>query len=194
MKKLVLYAFDNVELLDFCGPYEVFSLAARLSDEPPWEVVTVGPSKTITSFNGLVIGVDALLEDAPKADLFLVPGGRGVRHILTDETQMAWLEEQGRNAEILMSVCTGSWLLAKAGLVDNMKLTTHHDGLERLRELAPTSEVVAEQRFVDNGRVVVSAGISSGIDMALYMIGRLCSLGLAKKVADHMEYVLHIEV
>lgn len=186
---LAILIFTDVELLDFCGPYEVFSVANRFVSETPFNVFTIvenaGP---VVSHNGLSVNSHYRLADCPKPDILLVPGGRGTRAQLTNSTLVGWIKTVAKNAELVLSVCTGSLLLAKAGLLDGLETTTHHGSLDLLRELAPTASVHSDRRFIDNGRVICSAGISAGIDMSLYIVAKLHGADVAAKTARQMEY------
>ncbi len=183
-----LLLFEDVELLDFSGPYEVFSLAARRIQPVPFQVFTLAQTRLVRSAGGMVVQADYLLHEAPAMEILIVPGGKGTRGMLHQATFIQWIQTKAADVELLCSVCTGALLLAKAGLVEGLSLTTHHAALEELRLLAPHNPILAEQRVVDNGRIILSAGIAAGIDMAFHLVARLCSLEQAKAIAKHMEY------
>lgn len=180
--------FERAELLDFAGPYEAFS-AARLDGEPCFNTFTVGQQQGyITSNNGLVCGVDYSFEDAPEIDILVVPGGQGTRTEVDNPVLIDWIKDVAGKAELMTSVCTGAFLMAKAGLLAGKKATTHWGSIERMRETFPDTEVLEQVRFVDDGFVVSSAGVSAGIDMSLHVIERLCGVEAARSSARLMEY------
>ncbi len=188
-KTVNLLLFPDVEVLDFAGPFEVFSIAAQLADPAPFRVATVadgaGPLSTI---GGLKVVPDYDLSTAPAADILLVPGGMGSRTAMHDEKLLSWLGRQAAGADVVASICTGALFLGRLGLLDGLRATTHWGALDLLRKTAPKAEVLPETRYIDNGRIVTSAGISAGIDMSLYLVARLRGAALAEEVAREMEY------
>ena len=184
---LGILLFDEVEVLDFCGPFEVFSVARHVG-KPIFEVVTIAEKSQISTRGGLKVIPDFALYEEPKLDILIVPGGQGTRREINNPRLIEWIKSSAIKVELLLSVCSGSLLLAKAGLLDGLKATTHHNALELLRSMAPATEILPEERFIDNGRVIVSAGISAGIDMSLYVVGRLMGSSVAEATAAHMEY------
>jgi putative intracellular protease/amidase/uncharacterized protein YndB with AHSA1/START domain len=189
MRNVAILIFDDAEVLDFCGPFEVFSTTNELQDEGLLRVYTVARSQqAIRARNGLRVEPDFPIERSPRPDIVLVPGGQGARNARNDELIIAWLQRCAGSAELLLSVCTGALIFARAGLLDGLKATTHHEVLEELRRSAPRTEVVAGRRFIDNGQVIVSAGISAGIDMCLYVVTRLFGEETARRTAVYMEY------
>ena len=188
-RNIAILIFDDVEVLDFCGPFEVFSVANRLSDPPPFSVFTVA-EKTgpVLTRGGLSINPDYRLGHCPPANLLLVPGGQGTRREIHNQSLIEWIRQASAKAEFILSVCTGALLLARAGLLDGLEATTHHGALDLLRQMAPHTTVHPIRRVVDNGRVICSAGIAAGIDLSLYMVERLVDSQLAIKTTQHMEY------
>ena len=188
-RNLAILIFDDVEVLDFCGPFEVFSVANRFTDPAPFNIFTVaekpGPIRTR---GGLSINPHYLLADCPPPELLLVPGGQGTRREMANEPLLDWIRQTSSQAPFLLSVCTGALLLAKAGLLDGLEATTHHGAIELLRQVAPRTTVHAIRRVVDNGRVMCSAGIAAGIDMSLHVVARLLGTPAAIKVTQHLEY------
>ncbi|MBX9788039.1 MAG: DJ-1/PfpI family protein [Pirellulales bacterium] len=189
-RRVAILIFDDVEVLDFCGPFEVFGVCGRYgAAPPPFEVFTVAESvRPISARNGLSVNPRYALGDCPPADLLLVPGGWGTRREMYNDRVIDWVRQQATNVELLLSVCTGALILAKAGLLDGLEATTHAGAVELLREVAPRTTVRPERRFVDNGRIITSAGISAGIDMALHVVGRLIGQEAARDTARYMEY------
>lgn len=188
-KNTAILIFDDVEVLDFAGPFEVFSVTNELNGYGILNVYTVAREKApVKARNGLSVNPDFGINDAPGPDLLIIPGGIGTRAVLGQHDVISWIRTSASNAEKVMSVCTGSLLLAKAGLLEGARATTHHEVFEELAALAPDTEIVRNERFVDNGQVVTSGGISAGIDMSLYVIELIYGKDAARKTAAYMEY------
>jgi transcriptional regulator GlxA family with amidase domain len=188
-RTLAILVFDDVEVLDFCGPFEVFSVANRFTDPPAFNVLTVAENAgPILTRGGLSVNPRHGLHDCPRPDLLLVPGGQGTRKEMHNPALINWIRQASVGAELVLSVCTGSLLLAKAGLLDGLEATTHQGAIDLLRQIAPNATVYIDRRFVDNGRAVCSAGIAAGIDMSLHVVGRLLGREAAVKTARQMEY------
>src|SRR6516162_6675099 len=190
-RNLAILIFDDVEVLDFCGPFEVFSVANAFTEATAFHVFTVAekPGPVLTR-GGLSVNPHHRLADWPKPDMLLVPGGQGTRREMNNAVLTDWIRQASEKAELVLSVCTGALLLAKAGLLDGLEATTHHGAIDLLRQVAPKTTVHADRRFVDNGRVVCSAGIAAGIDMSLHVVARLLGREVAEKTARQMEYPL----
>ena len=187
-RNLAILLFGDAEVLDFCGPYEVFSVASAQSEQPSFNVFTTAETTPITARNGLSINPDHKLPTCPKPNILLVPGGIGTRREINNQPLIEWIKEAAAEAELVLSVCTGALLLGKGGLLDGLDVTTHHRSYDLLREIVPSSTVHEGRRFVDNGKIVTSAGISAGIDMSLYVVGRLLGTDIAAATARRMEY------
>ena len=184
-----IFIFDDVEVLDFCGPFEVFSVAGRQIAPGTFEVFTVAASPgPLTARNGLSVNPQFAFCDAPAIDLLLIPGGQGTRPLLHDAAVIEWIGRQAASAELVLSVCTGALLLAKAGLLDRLSATTHHLALDLLRQTAPQATVRDDVRLVDNGRVITSAGVAAGIDMSFHVVARLLGQETAEATAKYIEY------
>jgi transcriptional regulator GlxA family with amidase domain len=189
-----IYVFDDVEVLDFCGPYEVFTTASRVFKRinpalaEPFIVFTVareaGPIKARA---GLVVQPDYVFAEHPPIETLLVPGGVVTAELRRPEVA-AWIDRTARQATLTASVCTGAFLLAQAGLLDGRTATTHLEDIDDLRAMFPAVQVVGERRWVDQGRVVTSAGISAGIDMSLHLVERLAGRELALRTARQMDF------
>lgn len=182
---------DDVEVLDFAGPGEVFQVAGGLAADRgrrALRVVAVSPGNAEVRSQGfLTVRADRTLGDLGRADILVVPGG-GTARVLADERFVATFRDAAKNAEIVLSVCTGALLLAAVGLLDGRTATTWHGFLDRLAHHAPRTRVAAGRRFVDNGNVVTTAGVSAGIDGALHVVARLLGRPLAEATARYMEY------
>jgi transcriptional regulator GlxA family with amidase domain len=181
--------FDEVEVLDFCGPFEVFSVTGGRHGLTPFEVCTVAErEKPVKARGGLSVNPAYMFDNCPRPDILLIPGGMGTRREMNNPRMLQWLRSQAEDAELILSVCSGALVLAKAGLLNGLRATTHHGALDELRAIHPDIVVDGQQRFIDNGRVIVSAGISAGIDMSLHVVARLLGREQALETARYMEY------
>lgn len=188
VRNVGILIFPDVELLDFCGPYEAFSAASH-DGTPYFNTFTVAEqSEPVASRAGLKFIPDYSFQDAPKIDILVVPGGQGTRREIENPAVISWIRNVASAAELTTSVCTGSFLLGRAGLLQDGKATTHWGSIERMRETFPDIEVLENVRWVDDGAVVSSAGVSAGIDMSLHVIERLCGPAAAQSSARLMEY------
>ena len=189
VRKVAILIFDGVEVLDFCGPFEVFAVTGARSEEKPFDVFTVAETAApITARNGLSVNPNCTFADCPQADILIVPGGYGTRPLMHNQAVLDWIKAQANHAELVMSVCTGALLLAKIGLLEGLRATTHWGAMELLREVAPNTIVLPDTRFVDNGRILLSAGISAGIDLSFHIVARLLGRAVAVETARWMEY------
>ena len=188
-RNLAILIFDDVDVLDFCGPFEVFSLAARLTDPPTINLFTVAErAGPVLARNALSVNPHRCFADCPQPDLLLIPGGHGSRGQMRNSVLIDWIKMTSKKAQLVMSVCTGALLLGKAGLLDGLEATTHHAAINLLGEIAPNAIIRTDRRFIDSGKVICSAGIATGIDMSLHVVGRLLGREAAAKTAQHMEY------
>jgi len=193
-KRVGILIFPAVEVLDFCGPYEVFSVT-RLSEErrrdetSPFEVHLVAQSgEPVVATGGLRVIPDATLETCPPLDILVVPGGWGTRKEISNQRLLTWISERAKQVETLTSVCTGAMLLGQAGLLDGRRATTHWRTLDRMRQSFPAVTVEDKLHVVEDGHVLTSAGISAGIDMALRVVARYFGDAVGRATARHMEY------
>jgi transcriptional regulator GlxA family with amidase domain len=190
--RVSILLFPDVEVLDFAGPFEVFSVAGRIHwamhGHAPFEVATVacarGPVRARHGLN-VVPGFD--FDDAPEADILIVPGGV-MAAPLDCPTTLEWVKHEAAQAPLTASVCTGAFILAKLGLLDGRRATTHWEDIADLRNGYPHLEILADTAYVDTGNVVTSAGISAGIEMSLHLVSRVLGLAAAKATARQMEY------
>ena len=186
--------FENIEVLDFSGPFEVFS-ATRLNEEKrreessPFEVFLVAEKNepVVTSGNMKVIP-EYTFGSCPKLDILCVPGGWGIRKEVNNPVMLNWLRNRASGVALLTSVCTGSMLLGFAGLLNGRHATTHWRSLDWMRESFPSVVVEDDKHVVEDGDLFTSAGISAGIDMALKVVARYCGETVARATARHMEY------
>jgi len=193
-KRVGIVLFDDVEVLDFCGPFEVFT-ATRLNEEKrredpsPFEVLLVAehPGPVVATGNMKVIPHHTF-GNCPRLDILVVPGGWGTRKELNNRVMLDWLRTRAGGVETLTSVCTGSMLLGFAGLLNGLHATTHWRSLDWMRDSFPAVTVEYGKHVVEDGRVLTSAGISAGIDMALRVVARSFGEDIARATARHMEY------
>jgi transcriptional regulator GlxA family with amidase domain len=193
--RIGLLLFDEVEVLDACGPFEVFSVATRVAarrrpEAPaPFAVTTLGagPERTVRARGGLPLVADRLLGDAPPVDVAVVPGGV-TRRIERDPAVLGWIRGAAAAGGIVASVCTGAFALAEAGLLDGRTATTHWEDQAELAARFPAVTVVGDARYLDHGPVATSAGVSAGIDLALHLVARLAAEPLAVATARQMDH------
>jgi len=193
-KNAGIVLFTDVELLDFAGPFEVLSVTrldeSRRREEPsPFRGFTVAENEyPIQTFGGVTVVPEFTIDNCPKLDILVVPGGWGTRKEINNKKLIAWIQEKSREAELITSVCTGSVLLGKAGILNGRSATTHWRALDWLHEVAPEARVIADQHVVKDGNLFISAGISAGIDMALHIVAHYFGEEIAQATARHMEY------
>jgi transcriptional regulator GlxA family with amidase domain len=187
--------FPDVEILDFCGPFEVFasaSLPAETEGGPEtrlFAVFTVAErSELVACRGGLLVQPNHTLADHPPLDLVVVPGGYGTRREQENPVVLDWIARQRRSGALTTSVCTGAFLLGAAGLLEGRRATTHWTTIDGLRANHPKTDVLADARVVDEGEIITSAGVSAGIDMALHVVRRLHGDEVARRTARDMEY------
>ena len=189
-----IYLYDDVEVLDFAGPFEVFSTASRVHarlypDTPrPFHVTTVAhEARTVMARGGLRVEPHCTIDNHPPLDVLIIPGGV-VTAQLDSRPVVDWIAHCAHDSTITASVCTGAFLLSKAGLLDGMSATTHWEDIADLRAMFPSVKVQDNQRWVDAGQIITSAGISAGIDMSLHLVSRLAGHELAVRTARQMEF------
>ena len=187
-RNVAILIFDDVEVLDFCGPFEVFGVTGRKTDTKAFNVYTVAEKSPILARNGLSVNPTYTFDNCLQPNILLVPGGFGTRREINNARIITWIKEQFPKVELMLSVCTGAMLLAKAGVLDGLKATTHFLAEAELRTVAPNTTICMSERYVDNGTVITSAGISAGIDMALYTVGRLLGAEVSAETARFMQY------
>jgi len=189
---VAILIFDGVQIIDYTGPYEVLGSWGRRN------VYTVAENAdTVTTSMGMKVIPNYTFENQPKPDILVIPGGgysnpdpngRGVAKQMVNEKVIRWIQENAKDAKYVMSVCNGAFLLAKAGLLEGLEATTFHGMINDLNEFAPTAKLVYDKRFVDNGKIITTAGLSSGIDGALHLIEKIDGIGWAKRIAAGLEY------
>ena len=187
--------FPEVEILDFCGPFEVFASAVRSSDVPGepearlFDVVTIAERAEIVDCRGgLLVQPNQTFAEHFPLDILVVPGGFGTRTQQENPVVLDWIARQHASESLTTSVCTGAFLLGAAGLLDGLRATTHWATIDGLRTRHPGTTVLDDARIVDEGKIITSAGVSAGIDMALHVVRRLHGEEIARATARDMEY------
>jgi transcriptional regulator GlxA family with amidase domain len=187
-RRVAVMMFDDVEVLDFAGPFEVFGVARTLSGEFAFEVFTVAlERRLVVARNGLQVLPHTDVEHAGRVDVLVVPGGMGTRREMRNDTMLNVVRDMSASADLTLSVCTGALVLAAAGLLRGLAATTHYGALHELRAL-DCGDVLPQARVVDNGRILTSAGVSAGLDAALHIVRRLIGEAAAAETARYMQY------
>lgn len=184
-----IYIYDNAEVLDFSGPFEVFSTAARVADSADtFTVFLVSETGgTVSARGGYQVNSHYGFSDHPPIDVLLVVGGVHSAE-MNKQNVLAWIKAQAGKAKLVASICTGAFLLAAANVLSDQKVTTHWEDIPELRQSYPDLTVIENQRWVDEGDIITSGGISAGIDMSLHLVSKLYNLALAEKTAKQMEF------
>ncbi len=189
-----IFLFNEVEVLDFAGPFEVFSIT-KVHEKKPFTVYTVSQNgEMITARNGLKVKPDYSIEDLPPVDILIIPGGKGAReNEVKNDIVINWIRQQMKEVKLMTSVCTGALLLAKAGLLEGLKATTHWASIQTFKKDFPNVEVMENVKFVDEGHIITSAGISAGINMSFHIVKNLLGVGIAEETAKNMEYDIDLQ-
>jgi len=178
---ICFYLYDGTEVLDFAGPLEVFSYAG-------FKIFTVGKTKAPVTIQGILkVNPNYCIQDAPPADIFAIFGGDD-DVAAGDPEVISWIKSRDAGTKGYFSVCTGAFVLGRAGLLDDLTVTTFHNSIQSLQKAVPSAKVLANVRYVDNGRIITTAGISAGIDGALHLVAKLKGEAEAERIAKHMEY------
>jgi len=188
VRQVAVVLYDQVDALDVTGPHDVFGLAGYLGND--FHVFTVAEKLSpLTTVSGITITPRYSLETCPVPDMLIIPGGLGSRSEIANSRLVAWIRETAGKAEIVLSVCTGALLLARAGLLEGLRVTTNRLAYDLLRNMvSPGTTVVEHVRYVDNGRIVTSGGVTAGIDAALHVVARLCGESRAMETASRLAY------
>lgn len=189
-----IFLFNEVEVLDFAGPFEVFSIT-KVHEEKPFTVYTVSQNgEMITARNELKVKPDYSIEDLPPVDILIIPGGKGAReNEVKNDIIINWVRQQMKEVKLMTSVCTGALLLAKAGLLEGLKATTHWASIQTFKKDFPNVEVMENVKFVDEGHIITSAGISAGINMSFHIVKNLLGVEIAEETAKSMEYDIDLQ-
>ena len=181
--------FNGVELLDFAGPMQVLSSAAYVDEQLIESIKTIGLTREISvSKTTLKIKVDELLHNVENLDLLVIPGGFGTREIVKNEGYLNALSPLVEQSKVVASVCTGSLVLAKLGVLGGLRATTHFAAVDLMAKLDPTITIDRSKRYYDNGKYVIAEGVSAGIDMSFHLLERLFSQEVSDQVRKYIEY------
>lgn len=195
MRNVAILVFDDVEVLDFAGPFEVFNVASEVIKSepvPPFFTYAVGlTEQTVVARGNLRITPHFSIDTCPDPDILIVPGGFGSRRLMKNDYALTWIQQLAPEVEYLVSVCTGALILGSAGLLLDRPATTHHDAFELLRSISPTTTLIDDQRFVQSGKILTSGGISAGIDVSLELVEILLGEDKARLVHEEMEWMWH---
>ena len=187
--RIGILLFEDVEELDAVGPWEVLAYWTRTFPQDGYAITCMSPrGQPVTAAKGLSIGAHTAIENAPHLDVLIHPGGSGTRRLLRDPAHLRWIRAQRHTVPLMASVCTGALVYAAAGLLNNRPATTHWSALDELRALDPTVRIAEQERWVDDGDIVTSAGVSAGIDMALHLVDRLAGTDRARQVRRGIQY------
>ena len=188
MMRIGILIFDDAEELDFVGPYEVFTMATGIKPDAFDVQLIAERDAPVRCAKGMRVLPDATLDTCGKLDLLLVPGGQGTRREVENKPLLDWIAKVARTATWVTSVCTGAMLLTAAGPARGKRVTTHWAFVTALRERGEAAQVLENYRYVQDGNVVTSAGVSAGIDMALWLVGQIQDIAFARDVQRRMEY------
>lgn len=188
-RHLGLLLFNDVEELDAVGPWEVLSYWTLHHPEDGWSISCVSrDGAPVLAAKGLTLAAHHSMSSAPPLDVLIHPGGQGTRPLMRNPEHVAWVRLQAATVPLMTSVCTGALVYAAAGLLAGRPATTHWESLDLLHELDPTIQVRPDARFVDDGNVITSAGVSAGIDMALHLVARFAGIDRAREVRRAIQY------
>lgn len=181
--------FNEVEVLDFAGPFEVFSICSNTDQHKLFNVFTIAEQAEIHARNGLVVKSQYHLDNAPDIDILVIPGGFGAETVeMYNQPLLQWILHRHPHSQMTFSICSGAFILAEAGLLNGLKATTHWMDIPRLTQEYPQIEVLSDVKYVDEGKIITAAGISSGINASLYIVAKLHGLEIAKQTAKRIEY------
>lgn len=189
MDNVGIFLFNDIELLDFAGPYEVFSVTSELNNYQLFNTFTIsGNGVEIKSVNGLRAVPDFSFTNHPPIDILIIPGGIGTIAEIKKQEVLDWVSKTCRSSKITMSVCSGARILGKLGLLNHLESTTHHEVIEDLRKIAPLTIIKQEKRYADNGKIMTAGGISAGIDLSLHIVNKLYGEAIVNKTIRYIEY------
>ncbi len=194
-KNVAILIFNDAEVLDFAGPFEVFSVASQINDADLFKVFTVSKSKeAITAVNGLSVNPDYAITYHPPIDILVIAGGQGTRQLMEDEAVLTWIKAIYQKSELTLSICSAARFFAKLGLLTDKPFCTHHGVYNHILEMAPAAQPQFEKRFVQTtSRLYTSGGISAGIDLSFHIVEKLFGKEVAENTAHYMEYNLLVK-
>ncbi len=184
-----IFIFDNAEVLDFAGPFEVFSVTSELNNYEPFEVFTVAETaEPVSAVNGLSVNPKYDFKSCPPIDILIIAGGTGTRKQMENTITLDWIKQIHQNSEYTLSICSGARLLGVLGLLDAKPYCTHHLAYPDLQEIVPTGNPQPNQRYINAGKIYTSGGISAGIDLSFHLVEQLLGEQAAMQTATYMEY------
>ncbi|MDH5824498.1 DJ-1/PfpI family protein [Luteimonas sp. RD2P54] len=188
-RNVAILVFEDAEVLDFAGPFEVFAVSSQLNAGRGFDVGLVAEHRSpVRAMNGMTVVANWTWEDMPAPDVLVVVGGRGSRQAMAHAPLRAWVAQAAAAAEVVLSVCGGARIVGALGLLDGRQATTHRQAFDELQAIAPAALLRRDARVVDAGRIVTTGGISAGIDGALHVVSRLLGEPVAQRTAAYMEY------
>ncbi|MGG5210588.1 DJ-1/PfpI family protein [Chryseobacterium sp. MIQD13] len=190
-KNVAILLFDDVEVLDFAGPFEVFSVASELKNFELFNVFTVAKTNdAVSAVNGLSVNPKYNFQSCPPVEILIIPGGVGTKKVITDKEILTWVNQIHQNTLYTASICSGSRILGVLNLLDNKEYCTHQGVYEHMAEIVPSGLPQKEKRFVQQDKIFTSGGISAGIDLSFHMVSLIYGTDTVKTTADYMEYNL----
>ena len=191
-KNIAILIFNDAEVLDFAGPFEVFSVASQLQNFELFNVFTIAKTKNIvTAVNGLLVSPMYSFNDHPAIDILIISGGQGTRKVIEDKEILIWVKNTYEKSEITLSICSGARILGKLGLLDGKPYCTHQGVYEHMKEIVPTGKPHPEKRFIQSAENLFTSGrISAGIDLSVYILEKLQGSDISHATAEYMEYNL----
>jgi transcriptional regulator GlxA family with amidase domain len=184
-----IFIFDNVEVLDFTGPFEIFNSANRILRQEVFKVYTVSENiNKLNARNSLQVTPDYSIRDCPEPDILIIPGGEGRKIQMNNKIVLDWINLCYDNLKFLFSICTGAFILGNTGLLNGLKATTHHLSYDEFEITFPEAELIRNVPYIDNGKIITSAGISTGMKASLHLLDKISGGDLGGKTAEYMEY------
>lgn len=189
-KNVAIFIFDDAEVLDFSGPFEVFSVTSQINEDHFYNVFTISENTDLVkAVNGLKVQPDFSIENHPHIDILIISGGQGTRTIMKNESLLKWISSVYNTGSLMLSICSGSRLIGKLGLLNEKKYCTHHQVYDSMEQIVINGFPQKHQRFIQSDeRIYTSGGISAGIDLSFHIIEKQLGKNIAQKTADYMEY------
>jgi transcriptional regulator GlxA family with amidase domain len=187
-----IFIFNDAEVLDFAGPFEVFSVTSQINNHEPFNVFTVSKTtETISAVNGLKVVPDFSIDEHPPIDILIISGGQGTRKLLNNAEVVNWVKKIHSTNELTLGICSASRIIGKAGMIDGKNFCTHHEVYDHMEEIAPLAIPQKERRFIQSSeKLYTSGGISAGIDLSFHIVEKLLGKEVAIRTARYMEYCL----
>lgn len=188
-RNVAIFIFNDAEVLDFAGPFEVFNVANEVLAQKAFNVYTVSETgDNVRAKNGFEVKPNFSFSNFPRPDIVIIPGGEGRKIQMNEETVLEWVKSLAPLAQHVASVCTGAFILGNAGLLKGLKATTHHASYDEFEIAFRDTKLIKNVKYVDNGKIITAGGISAGINMSLYLVDKLLGKDMGKRTAEYMEY------